>query len=94
MLGGFYLGAILFRAGRDDLGAVLPLAFAINFALFGGTSYWLLTRIWRGTAGAGRAPKNCKPAPDPTSARLSQLPRKGIIYTESEIEEFKRKGLM
>jgi hypothetical protein len=93
---GFFGAAILFRQGihSDYPGLYMALAFAINLALFGGASYWLLTRISSVRAGVGHERRTSEPTPDPTSDRLSKRPVKGIIYTESEIEEFKRRGLM
>ena len=93
---GMFGAAILFPQGihSDYAFLYIALAVAINLGLYGGATYWLLTRVSCARAGEGREKKTSEPAPDPTSDRLSKLPVKGIIYTESEIEEFKRRGLM
>ena len=82
---GLLAAALVFREGvHSDYGlAYIYLALGINFCLVGGVSYWMLRRLFcKGCVSKGVQ----KVAPD--------LPLKGIIYTESEIEEFKRRGLM
>jgi hypothetical protein len=93
---GYFGAAIVFQGGihSDYPYLFFCLAVAINCGLYGGVIYWLLTRISAGRRGLGGKPEISEPTPDPTSERLSKLPKKGIIYTESEIEEFKRKGMM
>jgi len=93
---GLFSAALLFQQGvhSDFPDLYLGLAAAINFCLFGGASYWLLTRISFGNVRVGGKRSTLEPTPDPTSDQMSRLPVKGTIYTESEIEEFKRRGLM
>jgi hypothetical protein len=93
---GMFGAAILFPQGihSDHPGLYMVLAFVINFGLFGGASYWLLVRVSSVRSGVGHEQRTSEPTPDPISDRLSKRPVKGIIYTESEIEEFKRRGLM
>ena len=85
---GVFAAAIWFPEGihstRGDL--YLVLAMAINFILYAGLSYALLTGIVTKTPSSNAIRRTSEP--------VSDRPVKGIIYTESEIEEFKRRGLM
>jgi hypothetical protein len=86
---GLLAAALVFPQGvhSNYFWAYFVLAMVIDFCLPAGLSFWILKRIFCRTADSKGVRKAApKAAPD--------LPVKGIIYTESEIEEFKRRGLM
>ena len=79
---GMVAAALVFREGiHSDYGlAYIVLALAINFGVFAGVTYLFLNGFRRERTQAAQ----------PSSDR----PIQGILYTESEIEDFKRRGLM
>ena len=79
---GLLAAALVFPQGvHSNYGdAYLVLATVINSCLPAALSFWVLKRIFCKTADSKAV---SKAAPD--------LPVKGIYYTESEIEEFKRR---
>lgn len=78
---GMLAAALVFPQGAHSNYALayIALALGINFCVTAGLSYWILKRIFS---------INAEPKAVPN------VPVKGIIYTETEIEEFKRRGLM
>lgn len=83
---GALLAALVFREGihSSHFGAYVALTLLFNFLLFGGLTYLITMAI-------GRAPKSLSPS---TGKAKAELPAKGIIYTESEIADFRKCGLM
>lgn len=84
---GMLAAALVFPEGAhsDHAYAYLVLAVVINSCLAAALSYWILKALFYPSA---------KPTTvsDPTA--VPDPPKRGIIYTESEIVEFKRRGLM
>jgi hypothetical protein len=76
---GAILAAVVFREGIHSSApmAYISLTFVLNFVLFAGLAYAAAARFSR-----------------PPVRRISRPsdPVKGVIYTESELEEFKRRG--
>lgn len=77
---GVILAALVFREGIHSSAptAYLVLAYLLNFVLFAAVTYAIAANV-------SRQPR--KAPPKPTG------PEKGIIYTESELEDFRRRGL-
>jgi hypothetical protein len=77
---GAILAAVVFREGIHSSAptAYLVLAYILNFAMFAAPTYAIAANV-------SRQPR--KATPKPTG------PVKGIIYTESELEDFRRRGL-
>ena len=72
------------RAGvhSDHFTVWFALAVGINIVVLGGPIYWLLAKWF---------------LPRKTHSKVMQAPqtpKKGILYTDSEIEDFKRRGMM
>lgn len=82
---GALLAAVVFREGIHSAHptAYIGLTLVLNFLVFGGLTYFIADAVGK----SKRAPKHAK-------ATEIERPVKGIVYTESEIAEFKRRGLM
>lgn len=83
-----FAAAVVFPQGihSDHSLGYFVLAMGIDSILYAGLSYALLTRLF------AHAPKT-PPALGAPGA-VSGQPVKGVIYTDFEVEEFKRRGLM
>jgi hypothetical protein len=84
---GMLAAALVFPQGvhSDHAYAYLVLAVVINFCLAAGLSYWILKALFY---------RSAKPTTVSEPTAVPDPPKRGIIYTQSEIEEFKRHGLM
>lgn len=84
---GALLAAFVFPQGihSSHFAAYATLTLVLNFALFGGVTYLLLAAIQRHRSALVRSA-------EPAGEVVSEQPMKGIIYTDSEIAEFKNVG--
>jgi len=82
---GALLAAVVFREGIHSAHptAYIALTLFLNFLVFGGLTYFMADAVGKPKA-----------APKRAIAPEIERPVKGIVYTESEITEFKRRGLM
>ena len=76
---GAVLAALVYREGIHSSAptAYLVLAYVLNFLIFAGVAYAIAASL---------SPRRRRPM------HQSRGPVKGVIYTESELEEFKRRG--
>jgi hypothetical protein len=82
---GALLAAVVFREGIHSAHptAYIALTLVLNFLIFGGLTYFIADAV-----GKPKVPPKRATAPE------IERPVKGVLYTESEITEFKRRGLM